>query len=363
MKSLRMKNIAEKKGFIKYLRKSEHYFPLGEFGMEKFQKWGTDFLSVSDAMDLATLLRIKRKVLDELINQPNYFSYKIAKKKGGFRQIDAPEEALKKVQRVLNFYLQCLYTPQKKSFVHGFTINTEADEQSCNIYNNALAHIKKKAVLNIDLKDFFSTITSYQVYEVFLKLFGEEKKDIAIACTLLCTYEGRLPTGAPSSPVLSNFVCLALDEQLHAFANKNYLTYTRYADDLSFSSSNRIMDDQVLDIIVIIHQHAFRINEKKLRVQGKHRQQKVTGLVVNEKVNVDRKFYKKTRAMLDLLNKFGPESAARVHFKLSESPSEKQVALFLSRLNGYINFIGQVRGKHDAIYLRMRNELEGAVLL
>jgi RNA-directed DNA polymerase len=355
-----LKYIRHKKELIKDIKTLDGQLPYESLHEETFQLWYQYFLSINTPLQLAELLDVERNKLNSLINQPQYFSYRIPKKKGGFRSIEAPEPKLKKAQKILNFFLQAAYAMIRKDYVFGFVANLSQESKTCNIAQNARVHVGMKEVLNIDLKDFFPSIKSHQVYEVFKQLLGNENEEKAIACTLLCTYEGKLPTGAPTSPILSNFVCVGLDDALQKFAKINYLKFTRYADDLTFSSSWSISDNQVLDIIGIIHQHGFSINEQKLRKQLKHRQQKVTGLVVNEKVNVDRRFYKKTRAMLHDLNVNGVEHAAKNHFKCVDKPSEKQLANFINKLDGYINFIGQVRGKKDAIFLGLKKEFEGA---
>jgi len=223
----------------------------------------------------------------------------------------------------------------------------------CNIVANAEVHTGKKHILNIDLKDFFPGIPARRIKKLFTSSVFNFNEQMAIALTLLTTYEARLPAGAPTSPVLSNFVCLELDADLRTFCRENRLQFTRYADDLTFSSNEIISDEIILKIKELIRRNGFEINEKKLHLKSSHRKQTVTGLTVNEKVNVDRKLLKKVRAMLHDLTKNGIEPAAQRHFNLKNLPDEKLQQLFINRLNGYINFVGQVRGKNDAVYLKM----------
>ena len=104
----------------------------------------------------------------------------------------------------------------------------------------------------------------------------------------------------------------------------------------------------------MIVQNGFQINDKKFRLRTANRKQMVTGITVNEKVNVDRHFLKKTRAMLHDLQKNGPERAAQKHFEGSTLNAQLK-DLFLSRLRGYISFIGQVRGQQDTTFLKMKS--------
>ncbi|MDR2970614.1 MAG: reverse transcriptase family protein, partial [Bacteroidales bacterium] len=257
-----------------------------------------------------------------------------------------------------NYYLQAYYLWIKPEEVHGFVINPRYMEEHCNIVANAEVHTGKKHVLNIDLKDFFPSISARRIKALFSSPYFNYNEQIATALTLLTTYQAKLPTGAPTSPVLSNFVCLELDADLRSFCQENQLQFTRYADDLTFSSNTLIPQDTIQNIKQIIQKHGFEINEKKLRLQSSFRKQTVTGLTVNEKVNVDRKLLKKIRAMLHDLTTNGIEAATRRHFNLKEAATTKQRGIFIYRLEGYINFVGQVRGKYDTVYLKLMEPFE-----
>ena len=287
-----------------------------------------------------------------LINNPCYKTFKVPKKKGGFREIFAPEKSLKDVQKWLNRSLQTYYQCIKPKCVYGFTLKPDGQDPFCNIVKNAEPHVNKRFVLNMDIKDFFPSISAKSVLELFRSEWFRYNEKTAIAFALLLTYKGILPAGAPTSPVISNFICLPLDKELLQFCQINQLCYTRYADDLTFSSDLSITREQILNIIALLKKHGFRTNKKKFRLQSYHTQQKVTGIVVNEKVNIDRRQIKKVRAMLHDLEKNGLIFAATHHFGV-EADEELQTR-FLNRLKGYIKFIGQVRGKYDAIYWKFR---------
>jgi RNA-directed DNA polymerase len=303
-------------------------------------------------IDILDLLDISSLDLENLINQPEYHTYKIPKKRGGWREIAAPAAHLKLVQKKLNDELQARYQRIKPEEVYGFIRMW----RQCNIVSNARPHIGKRFVLNMDLKDFFPCITAKRVKELFSSDMFQFDEQAAIGLTLLTTYQGRLPTGSPTSPVISNFVCFALDRDLANFSKTNQMVYTRYADDLTFSSDHPITEVLVSTIIRLIEKHQFRLNEKKLRLKSAHTQQTVTGIVVNEKVNVNRKLLKKIRAMLHDWRVNGLNQAANHHF--GYAISEEQQQTFLNRLKGYINFVGQVRGKDDLLYRHMKSELK-----
>jgi RNA-directed DNA polymerase len=177
---------------------------------------------------------------------------------------------------------------------------------------------------------------------------------IATALALLTTYEGKLPIGAPTSPVISNFICKQLDTDLIDFAATNSLAYSRYADDLTFSSNSKIEQETIQCIRQLIVQNRFKVNERKFRLQTSNRKQTVTGITVNEKLNVDRKLLKKIRAMLHGWTTRGLLLATYTHFSYSNygKDIDKLQQKFINRLEGYINFVGQVRGKNDLIYKR-----------
>ena len=326
--------------------------------LQKHQFNALILLSLESPVELCRFLQTSMQKVEELINAPIYKHYVIKKKRGGERHIFAPETELKQIQRRLNYFLQAYYLWIKPAEVHGFVINPRYFGSHCNIVANAAVHTGKKYVLNIDLKDFFPSISAKRIKSLFTSPHFNYNEQIAIALTFLTTYEAKLPTGAPTSPVLSNFVCLALDEELRMFCSENGLHFTRYADDLTFSSDTLISQDTIQNIIQLINKHDFEVNKKKLRLHSSNRRQTVTGLTVNEKVNVDRKLFKKIRAMLHDMTTNGIDAATRRHFNLKDVVGDRQRGHFIWRLEGYINFVGQVRGKNDSVYLKLKQPFD-----
>jgi RNA-directed DNA polymerase len=211
--------------------------------------------------------------------------------------------------------------------------------------------------LNIDLKDFFSSISAARVKACFSSPLFYFSESICNALTLLTTVNGVLPTGSPTSPVISNLVCWELDHDLERFASQNKLNYSRYVDDLSFSSQFPIDDTLKQGISEIIQKHHFTINPKKVRLKHAGQRMIVTGLTVNEKVNVPRHLIKNVRAMLHDFYYNGLASATIKHLKLKSDPSPHHTKIFLNRLTGQISFIGQIRGKEDTIYIDFEEKL------
>jgi RNA-directed DNA polymerase len=312
-------------------------------------------LSIEQPVELCKFLKTPLIHLEQIINNPSYQFFTIPKKQGGAREILAPDEELKKIQKHLNYYLQAWYLCIKPAEVHGFVIHPHYLEEYCNIVANASIHVGKKHLLNLDLKDFFPGISAKRVRDLFRSdLFGFSDQ-IATAMTLLTTYKGTLPIGAPTSPVISNFICLQLDADLISYCENHHLSYSRYADDLTFSSNEVITPEITGELINLIQLNNFAVNSRKTRLTSFNRRQSVTGLTVNEKVNIDRKLLKKIRAMLHDLSVNGITSATRNHFSINGDVQPEMMEKFHHKLAGYINFVGQVRGRSDALFIKFRN--------
>jgi RNA-directed DNA polymerase len=193
----------------------------------------------------------------------------------------------------------------------------------------------------------------------------------------MCCHDNQLPQGAPTSPVISNFICARLDKQLLNFAIMNRCYYTRYADDLTFSTYLRNFPENVAlldpktfnnlavsiskDVKKIIIDNGFKVNEGKIRLRTKRQSQKVTGLTVNRFPNVDRKVIRQIRAMLHAWQKFGIDKAAEEYFSRYDyrhRDPENKSATFREIVIGKINFVGMVRGKDDRIYRKFCKNLK-----
>ena len=315
-------------------------------------------LSLENAQDVCAYFQVPRAVLEQILNTPKYRSFSIAKKRGGARNIEAPEPRLMHVQRLMNDGLQSLYRCNPDPAVFGFVINDENATPASPIVQNALPHVGKPYVLNLDIKDFFPSIHAQRVKQIFLSERFRFNEQTATVLTLLTTYKGHLPQGAPTSPILTNFICAEMDEAMRKLSAERGWTYTRYADDLTFSAVMPFHDAEIAQIRSIVESNRFVINEKKIRQKGTGRRKEVTGIVVNTKANVKRSQIRQVRAMLFDFEKNGPTAAAAKHFKNSPVVRESDQFIFLNRLRGYISFIGQVRGKDDPIFQRFQEKLK-----
>lgn len=329
------------------------------------------FTLLKDIRDIAILLEVKysslvyyvRKVEDDR----KYSKFHITKKSGGEREISAPIPPLRFIQKKLNYILQNIYEPYY--CVHGF-VNKRS------ILTNASRHTKQRYVANIDLKDFFPSINFGRVRGMFMANPFNFNSAVATFLSQICCNNNQLPQGAPTSPPISNCICFRLDAQLLSLAKEHGCRYTRYADDLSFSTylpvlSVEIMlldDDKQKNIPVvgkrlmkIINDNGFEVNEKKIRLRDSRQRQVITGLTTNKFPNVSRKFIRQIRAMLHAWHKFGLDKAEEEHFrhynKKHRNP-ENKMPHFNNIVQGKINFVGMVRGKSDKLYINFCKKLK-----
>src|SRR5215204_5335078 len=190
------------------------------------------FLSLENRRDLARLLNYRYSALVYQIykipENQKYEIFEIKKKTGGTRTIASPSPALKHVQRRLAYILQHVYKP--KPVVYGFV-------EGKSIVDNAQRHKKKKWVLNVDLDNFFPSINFGRVRGLFLKKPYNLPEDVATLLAKICCFGNNISQGAPTSPVISNMICAKMDSELQDLAWTCRCYYTRYADDITFSTT------------------------------------------------------------------------------------------------------------------------------
>lgn len=271
------------------------------------------FCDIINRNDLADFLSLQIGLLTYLlyVKGVDYFyqEFDIPKKNDGIRRIKAPVGALKAVQKKLMLAL----TNYQQEIIKDYNLQSEishAFEKDKSIITNAKIHRNKRYVINFDLEDFFDSFHFGRVKGFFEKnKYFRLPEEVAITIAQLTCYKGTLPQGAPTSPVITNLISQILDLRLLQVARKYKLDYTRYADDLTFSTNNsNFLNEKEKfyeDIEKEIVNAGFKLNHNKTRLQFKDSKQIVTGLVVNKKVNIDCKFYKNTRAMAFSLYKNG----------------------------------------------------------
>lgn len=325
--------------------------------------------------DVARLLEIKPGMLSFLLyKKPKadlYKKFNIPKRHGGTREIWAPDRDLKLVQhRLANLLQNCIdeinatrgHVEDGKRYgvAHGF-------KRKHTIMTNAREHVTRRYVFNVDLQDFFGTINFGRVRGFFLKdkNFALQNKVATVIAQIAC-HDNKLPQGSPCSPVISNLIGHMMDIMLVRLAFATGCSYTRYADDLTFSSnkgkfSSRVakQDEDDKDhwlpgqgLRRVVAKAGFSFNDKKTRMQYRDSRQDVTGLVVNRKVNVPTTYRYTVRAMVDHALKKG--AFERVYKKVDAAGVE---VLFRQpgrnrQLIGMLSYIDQV----DLFNRKLREE-------
>jgi len=204
-------------------------------------------------------------------------------------------------------------TIKSRVLSHGF-------KKGFSIATNAQLHRNRRYVFNVDLKDFFPSVNFGRVRGFFIndRNFSLNPKIATILAQIAC-HENRLPQGSPCSPVVSNLITHILDLKLNKLANDARCTYSRYADDITFSTNEKVFpaaigrlvrgsDDKWVagdDVVRLVYRAGFKVNHDKTRMQYRDSRQDVTGLIVNKKINVRREYLKQTRAMCHHLFNYG----------------------------------------------------------
>jgi RNA-directed DNA polymerase len=271
----------------------------------------------------------------------HYIRFRIPKKTGGDRIISAPMSRLKQAQYwILSNILEKVALHEA---AHGF-------RQGRSIVSNAQPHVGAEVIINLDLKNFFPSISYRRIKGLFRAIGYSEAA--ATIFGLLCTEpeieaveldgktyyvalsERHLPQGAPTSPALTNILCRRLDRRLAQMAENLGFVYTRYADDLTFSASGdnrRYICNILRRTESIVAHEGFEIHEEKTRILRSSRQQEVTGVVVNDKPNVDKKTLKRFRATLFQIEKDGLEGK---HWGHSDD--------LIASIQGFANFVAMI---------------------
>jgi RNA-directed DNA polymerase len=322
--------------------------------------WAENFANLRWRRDVATLLEVPEQYLIYYLYRipPNrrYKAFEVRKKNGGARRISAPNTNLKVVQAKLAQILGSVYKPRPSA--HGFI-------EKRSIVSNAKGHTGNRYVFNIDLLDFFPSINFGRVRGMFIAKPYNLPPRIATVLAQICTHDNHLPQGAPTSPIISNMICSSLDTQLKNLAWSHHCRYTRYADDITFSKSSDRFPTEIAGtsptgnptagkaLRRIIESNGFKINESKVRLQTRPSRQVVTGLVVNEKVNVSRRFIKNIRGAIHAYAKFGPEAAQKYFVEKYDKPQRRMTGKsprLLDVIRGKVEFVGMVRGIGDSVY-------------
>lgn len=297
-----------------------------------------------------------------------YRQFKIRKKKPGeFRTISAPRNTSFMVMlRYVNEILKAIYTPSDYAF--GFT-------EGRSVVDNAVRHKGMNYVFNTDIKDFFPSIDQARVWKRLQMSPFNFPDAIARLLAGLCSmrtdtivnaekgyYRCVLPQGAPTSPIITNMICDNLDRRLAGLAKRFGLNYSRYADDITFSSMHNVYQEGGefrQELKRIIEGQNFKMNEAKTRLQKRNVRQEVTGITVNEKLNVTQKYVRDIRNLLYIWERYGINDAIHKFFpkyKQEKGHVKKGTPDIVNVLDGKLMYLKMVKGENDSVYMRLHNK-------
>jgi len=220
-----------------------------------------------------------------------YDIFEIDKKSGGKRVIYAPKYSLKLVQKWVLHHIFYKIKPSEQCFAYKKGLSNP-------LKKNAEKHKSNGFVLTIDIKDFFPSFTPKRVFGLFSSI--GYNREVAALLTNICTYDDHLPQGAVTSPCISNLLCRQLDYRLQKYCAKRDITFTRYADDLYFSSNDRQLLKKSYTIIVrILKDEGFEINSKKTHFMSPKTRTQIAGVTISDgKLKAPKEMKRKVRSMI-----------------------------------------------------------------
>lgn len=286
---------------------------------------------IYDTYQLSAFLGTNRKLLFQYTKHPSAFyrEYVVKKKNGDDRVLHSPDLRLKSFQNIiLHNILEFLPVSEFATAYH----------KGARLKDNAAPHVGKKYLLKLDIKNFFDSICFEQVYN---SAFNSKyyPKFIGILLTSLCCRNNSLPQGAPTSPAVSNLVMRNFDNNIGKWCEKHSVTYTRYCDDLTFSS-DRPLHFVYNKVRSFLEETGFALNERKTLFVSNSRRQSVTGLTVNEKVSVSRDYKRSLRCEIHYILKYGFEDCLK--YSLGEKTAEvsnEDLLTYCNKILGKINYV------------------------
>ncbi|SOE23161.1 RNA-directed DNA polymerase [Spirosomataceae bacterium TFI 002] len=305
-----------------------------------------------DYNTVITLLGHDNESWQNLIaNGIRYSVFQLPKANKKLRLIEAPQGELKRTQKYLNNILYAEYHPQSPDCVHGF-IRMKAAPR--NILSNARTHLGKKYLINIDLKDFYHQITTERTTDLLWKRFPNLLPNEVDELNKIVVKDDRLPMGAPTSSVLSNMAFQECDMALMTYCDQHKIVYTRYVDDLSFSSNKQINSAILEGIYTIIKLNGFSENPKKVKHYGESDVKIITGIAMQglhwhvsddmkSRLEKNMSEYRKLRKLINNLKFLGVEAKAKTKLKTLKRA-----------IAGQLEFVKQIEGIDSDFYRSMK---------
>ena len=325
------------------------------------------FTELQTRQDVANFFNIKDCQLRYILYGTNpdslYVHISIPKRSGDYRNIYSPCQKLKHLQQIILKELEKQYIPKKCTY--GFIKGKD-------YIQNAKYHLNKKIILNIDLQDYFTQIHFGRVQGILMAKPYCLGREAAMVIAQICCYKGFLPQGAPTSPILANMVTSCLDTKLIKLAKKYKFSYSRYADDITFSSFRSSFPRELItfqnnELIIgeelnsILNSSKFIINPAKVHISRKSNRQEVTGVIINKKPNIRRVNLNELRIVFYKINVEGIYQTAKNYIIINKYKYTKHINnidneeyicnIFEAILRGKINHIRNVCGKYNAYYI------------
>ena len=267
-------------------------------------------------------------------------NYKIYKRNGNYRTIYEPNSILKQIQRqiLVNILNNKSISKYAKAYHKGIQLK-----------DNATPHVHKEIILKLDIKDFFENISFLDIYNACFPI-EYFPKPVGMILTYLCTYDNHLTQGSPTSAYISNLVMKEFDEDLGNWCDSMNISYTRYSDDMTFSGKFN-PSELIAKVRKMLYKLGLELNHDKIHIVHKSSSQNVTGMVVNEKIQVPIKYRRKIRQEIYYIQKFGLSS----HLKKCDINMDSK--RYLNSLYGKILYVLQIND-HDKEFIKYKRFIE-----
>lgn len=302
----------------------------------------------------AKSFNLEQEDLYLVYSSPTYHTFEIPKRNGDLRTIFAPAPNLKKLQRKIAEKLSKYYSESLPDSVMGF-VKTAAWKKKRDIVSNARKHRKSKYLINIDIENFFPSIKTEHVAKVLNEIIKLDNEGVQIIRQILMK-DDSLPPGSPASPILSNLVFKPIDLAIEHFCRGEKIIYTRYVDDMTFSSKKEITKTQICTIVDILTKHNFRVNEDKTVIYKKNDIKEITGIAIIDKklalcestideIKSNIHYYKEWKQQI--LRQYGSNESVR-----------KKISHMQRSIKGQLNFAKRIDGEKGEKYNELKELYE-----
>lgn len=303
------------------------------------------FLAIDTFGDLLPFVQVTPEKFNEIVSLKRYNEFYVPKPSGGQRLIEDPADDLQNLQHTVARYLQAVYHTIRSDASYAFQWALNGDVR--NTRTNALRHLGSPYMIKVDFENYFHQINADWIAEIFQeKPFRFKNPELLEKLVTLCAYKGRLPMGAPTSPVLANLALHPLDLLFETLAFQFKATYTRYADDLVFSSKEPMTKAHLAAIFETIEPFGLTIKQSKTKIWGPADTKIVTGIVLtHDGLKLEESYLEKLTEEIAIYFK------AKQLVSMYDGMPEEKLRKHEQKIEGHIQYIGTIYGKGHAVYL------------